>query len=372
MGVDDPLDGRAGMGVSAALEHRKVFLTGHTGFTGSWLGAWLTSIGCEVTGYSLAPETTPNLFTVLGAGADYRCSIIGDIRDFPTLREALHEAQPDIVMHLAAQPLVRRSFRDPLETISSNVLGTANVLEAARDCDFVKAFVCVTTDKVYQNVERPEPYSENDHLGGKDPYSASKACAELIAHSYRETMADLGNGMRIATARGGNIIGGGDWSEDRIIPDFYRAAAQGTTLSIRNPDSVRPWQHVLAACHGYIAIAAHLLTSASSGGGTWNIGPTDPAAVTVRQLVDMLALYSPPPAIAFDPSPLPEAVLLTLDVAKARRELGFAPSSSTQEAIARTAAWYAAYYADPDEGRSVTMAQLRDYRAAIGDDVAGA
>ncbi len=360
------------MEVSAALRGRKVFLTGHTGFTGSWLGAWLTSIGCDVTGYSLAPETTPNLYAALGAGADYRRSIIGDIRDFPTLRQALHEAQPDVVMHLAAQPLVRRSYRDPLGTISSNVLGTAHVLEAARGCDSVKAFVCVTTDKVYENVERLAPYGEDDRLGGKDPYSASKACAEIITSAYRETMADLGNGMRIATARGGNIIGGGDWSEDRIIPDFYRAATQGTTLSIRNPDAVRPWQHVVAACHGYVAIAAHLLTSASSQGGSWNIGPLDPTPVTVRQLVQMLASHSRPPEIAFAASPLQEASLLTLDVGKARRELGFEPPWSTQQAIARTATWYAAYYGDPAAARSITMAQLRDYRAAIGDDGAGA
>ena len=360
------------MRVSAALQGRKVFLTGHTGFTGSWLGAWLASIGCDVTGFSLAPETTPNLYTVLGSGADYGRSIIGDIRDFATLRETVNEAQPDVVMHLAAQPLVRRSYREPLETISSNALGTAHVLEAARNCASVKAFVCVTTDKVYENVERPEPYSEGDRLGGKDPYSASKTCAEVITRAYQETMADLGNGMRIASARGGNIIGGGDWSEDRIIPDFYRAATEGTTLSIRNPESVRPWQHVLSACHGYIAIAAHLLTSEADGADSWNIGPAEPEHVTVRQLIDMLSSHSQPPAIEFGSSPLKEANLLTLDIGKARRKLGFAPPWTTEEVIARTAEWYAGYYAEPDAARSVTMDQLRDYRAAIGDVEAGA
>ena len=360
------------MSVSAALQGRNVFLTGHTGFTGSWLGAWLASMGCNVTGYSLAPETTPNLYSVLGSGTDYGRSVIGDIRDFAKLRETLDEAQPDVVMHLAAQPLVRRSYREPLETISSNVLGTANVLEAARNCGSVKAFVCVTTDKVYENVERPEPYSEDDRLGGKDPYSASKACAEIITRAYQETMADLGNGMRIASARGGNIIGGGDWSEDRIIPDFYRAATQGTTLSIRNPESVRPWQHVLSACHGYIAIAAHLVSSETAGVDSWNIGPSDQEPITVRQLIDMLSRHSQPPAIEFGSSPLKEANLLTLDVGKARRELGFMPPWTTEEVIARTAEWYAGYYADPGAGRSVTLDQLRDYRAAIGDVEAGA
>jgi CDP-glucose 4,6-dehydratase len=360
------------MGVSAALANRKAFLTGHTGFTGSWLGAWLHSTGCEVTGYSLAPETVPNLYSALGSGSDFERSIIADIRDFAKLQDSLNEAQPDLVMHLAAQPLVRRSYRDPLETFSSNALGTANVLEAARSCPSVKAFVCVTTDKVYENFERPEPYSEGDRLGGKDPYSASKACAEIITRSYQETLSDLGNGMRIATARGGNIIGGGDWSEDRIIPDFYRAATQGTTLHIRNPDSIRPWQHVLSACHGYIAIAAHLLSSEASGSETWNIGPPDAEPVTVRQLVDMLATHSHSPAIAIDPSPLKETNLLRLDVGKARRELAFAPPWSTQEVIERTAEWYSAYYADPDAGRSITMKQLQDYREAIGDGGTGA
>lgn len=361
-----------GLRVSAALQGRNVFLTGHTGFTGSWLGAWLASIGCNLTGYSLAPETKPNLFTLLGSGADNARSVIGDIRDFAKLSESLNEAQPDVIMHLAAQPLVRRSYREPLDTISSNALGTAHVLEAARSCPSVKAFVCVTTDKVYENVERPQPYSENDRLGGKDPYSASKACAEIITRAYQETMADLGNGMRIATARGGNIIGGGDWSEDRIVPDFYRAETQGTTLSIRNPESVRPWQHVLSACHGYIAIAAHLLSSDTKGAHSWNIGPSDQEPITVRQLIQMLSRHSQPPAIEFGSSPLKEANLLTLDVGKARRELGFAPPWTTEEVIARTAEWYARYYADPDAARAVTIDQLHDYRAAIGDVEAGA
>ena len=355
------------MGVSAALANRKVFLTGHSGFTGSWLGAWLRSIDCEVTGYSLAPETTPNLYDVLGVEGDFARSITADIRDVSTLQDAVNEAQPDILIHLAAQPLVRRSYRDPLETFSTNAIGTANVLEAARQCASVKAFVCVTTDKVYENVERFEPYSEKDRLGGKDPYSASKACAEIIARAYRETLAGLGNGMRIATARGGNIIGGGDWSEDRIVPDFYRATTAGTVLAIRNPDSVRPWQHVLSACHGYIAIAAHLLSSQSSEGESWNIGPAEPESITVRQLIEMLSRHGQPPAIEFGSSPLKEANLLTLDVGKARRELAFAPPWTTEEVIARTAEWYAGYYADPNAGRSITMNQLRDYREAIGD-----
>ncbi len=352
--------------VSTPLRGKRVFLTGHTGFTGSWLGLWLAEIGCEVIGYSLAPETEPNLHAVLGGGA-YARSVIADIRDLGTLRRSITEARPDLVVHLAAQPLVRRSYRDPLETITSNVIGTANVLEVARHIETVSAFVCVTTDKVYENLERAEPYREDDRLGGKDPYSASKACAELVTRSYQQTMSELANGMRIATARGGNIIGGGDWSEDRIVPDFYRAAISGRPLTIRNPDAVRPWQHVLSACHGYIAIAGRLLTDQENAGEAWNIGPVDDDEYSVRRLVNALGEGSIAPAVDFIPSSLKEASLLTLDVSKAKRELSFAPAWSTAQTIAKTREWYANFYSRQGDGRAITLAQLNEYRAAIGD-----
>ena len=242
-----------------SLRGRCVFLTGHTGFTGNWLAEWLNALDCDIAGYSLAPETSPNLFTILERADRFTQHDIADIADYARVRKAMEAAKPSIVFHLAAQPLVRRSFREPIETFASNVLGTASVLEAARSVESVKAIVCITTDKVYENREWAHPYRESDRLGGKDPYSASKACAELVASCYRETMAGLGNGAKIATARGGNIIGGGDWSEDRIVPDFYRALNAGEALKIRNPRAVRPWQHVLSACHGYLAIAADLL-----------------------------------------------------------------------------------------------------------------
>lgn len=353
--------------VSASIRGKRVFLTGHTGFTGSWLGLWLADIGCATTGFSLAPETDPNLFEILGGGGIYDRSIFGDIRDFETLRAAMAEAKPDLVLHLAAQPLVRRAYRDPLETFSTNAIGSANVLEAARLTGGVSAFVCVTTDKVYENVERTEPYREDDRLGGKDPYSASKACAELIARSYQETLAELGNGVRIATARGGNIIGGGDWSEDRIVPDFYRAAVSGSKLSIRNPDAVRPWQHVLSACHGYLAIAGRLLRGEGGRSEAWNIGPVDPRRYSVRQLVEALGRRSMAPVVEFSSSHLKEASLLTLDASKAQRDLALSPPWSTEETIARTSEWYLNFYSRRGDGGDATSAQLRDYRAAIGD-----
>lgn len=350
--------------ISEPLKGKRVFLTGHTGFTGAWLAMWLAELGCEVTGYSLAPETDPNLFTILGGDVSAR-SVIGDIRDFAAIRDAMEAARPELVLHLAAQPLVRRSYRDPLETFSSNVIGTANLLEAARLAKGVRAFVSVTTDKVYENTETAEPFQEGDRLGGKDPYSASKACAELVAQCYRETMAGLGNGMAIAVARGGNIIGGGDWSEDRIVPDFFRAAVSGGALVIRNPDAIRPWQHVLSACHGYIAIAGDLLRGGA--GEAWNIGPVDAGRYTVRNVVDILAQGPFKPTIDYAPSALREAAFLTLDVSKARQRLSFEPPWSTQEAIVRTSEWYAEYYSRQGDGGAISIAQLRDYRRAIGD-----
>ena len=253
---------------SSALHGRRVFLTGHTGFTGSWLALWLHQIGCDVTGFALEPQTAPNLFAAFNGAPRFSRSHIGDIRDADSVRRAILTAKPEIVLHLAAQPLVRRSYADPLETFLTNVLGTANVLEAARNTQTVRAFVSVTTDKVYENDERPHAYRETDRLGGKDPYSASKACAEIVTRCYQETMAGLGNGMRIAAARGGNIIGGGDWSADRIVPDYYRAVRGGHPLKIRSPDAVRPWQHVLSACHGYLLIASRLLSGEGGGART--------------------------------------------------------------------------------------------------------
>ena len=354
---------------SSPLAGASIFLTGHTGFTGSWLSLWLGDLGCAVTGYSLAPSTTPALFSAIDLQTRIAGHHIGDIRDHAKLKAAMAAAAPSVVFHLAAQPLVRRSYADPLETFSTNVVGTASVLEAARAIPSVRAFVSVTTDKVYENHESSRPFVESDRLGGKDPYSASKACAEIVSQCYQQTMSALGNGMSIATVRGGNIIGGGDWSDDRIVPDFYRAASSGHTLKIRYPDATRPWQHVLSACHGYMAVGARLLTGEGGPAESWNIGPSDPEPVTVRQLLTLLGEHSTPARVEFEPTQLHEASNLLLDTSKARSILGFAPPWSTRETVKKTAEWYGRYYRDPRSALETTLEQLRAYRGAIGEEL---
>lgn len=361
--------GEAMSDMEEAIRGRSVFVTGHTGFTGCWLTEWLLALECRVAGYSLAPETSPNLFSLLDQPERLVRHDIGDICEYDRVKAAMAAARPSVVFHLAAQPLVRRAFRAPLATFASNVLGTASVLEAARNVGGVKAVVCVTTDKVYENREWPHPYRESDALGGKDPYSASKACAELVAKCYRQTMVGAGDGVAIATARGGNIIGGGDWSEDRIVPDYYRALAAGAPLVLRNPDAVRPWQHVLSACHGYLAIAGRLISddrsAADSEDGAWNIGPSDIAAFSVGDLIDLLGNYSQRPEIRIERSALHEAQILKLDVSKAASRLGFSSPWSTEHAVRRTAEWYAAYYDAPERAKSVLVNQLQEYRSAL-------
>lgn len=353
--------------VSSALAGKRVFLTGHTGFTGSWLALWLSKIGCEVSGYSLAPWTEPNLFGALELRDRLAANHIADIRDFAAVKAAMTKARPEVVLHLAAQPLVRRAYGDPLEAFSTNVVGTANVLEAARQTDGVRAFVSVTTDKVYENDDLGRPFVEDDRLGGKDPYSASKAAAEIVSRCYQETLAALGNSMAIATARGGNIIGGGDWSDDRIVPDFYRAATAGRPLVIRYPEAVRPWQHVLSACHGYIAIAGRLLAGGSPAVEAFNIGPREVEPVTVRELIALLSEHSAPVEVQVEKTELKEAALLLLDTSKARQTLAFVPPWGARDVVRKTAQWYRAYYEDARSAAEVTLAQIADYRRAIGD-----
>src|SRR5580692_3800813 len=298
------------------LQGRRVLVTGHTGFTGGWLVSWLKRIGCDVAGLALLPSTEPNLFAAANISDDI-VSTIGDIRDFATVRTAVERHGPSVIIHLAAQPLVSKSFADPVETFATNALGTAHVLEAARLVPDVEAVVCITTDKVYRDQDWVWGYREQDPLGGKDPYSASKACAELVAASYRATLAERGNGVLIANARGGNIIGGGDWSDDRIVPDFVRAVMARQPVNLRSPVSVRPWQHVMALVHGYLVLAARLLGGDRVAADNWNFGPADEAARTVGDLVEQLSTVWTRPQITYAPGSFPETRFLHLDSTKA-------------------------------------------------------
>jgi len=345
------------------LKGRKVFVTGHTGFTGGWACLWLRAIGAEVAGFALAPETQPNLFTEAGI-AEEVTSTFGDICDYEALHEAMQRFEPDLVLHLAAQPLVRRSYREPVSTFQVNAQGTAHVLEAARSIGGVRGVVCVTTDKVYRNNEWPWPYRENDPLGGKDPYSASKAAAEMIIQSYAASypFAD-GKGPAIATARGGNIVGGGDWSEDRLIPDFVRSVVSGASLTLRYPDATRPWQHVLALVHGYLQLMSRLLgPDAADFARAWNLGPQDPKQYSVREVLESISGEWRRPELNFMENPLPEAGALALDSSLARNLLGWKPAWDTDRVIRETAAWYRRYYEAPGNAKAITLAQIAAWR----------
>jgi len=350
--------------VETSIAGRRVLLTGHTGFTGGWLALWLQAIGCEVTGLALPPETEPNLYSAAGIGQLLN-SRLADIRDFATVRDAVAAAQPSLVFHLAAQPLVSRGFAEPVETFATNVIGTAQVLEAARLQGSVKALVCVTTDKVYADHGGQESHREGDGLGGRDPYAASKAAAELVAACYRETMAERGNKALIATARGGNIIGGGDWSRDRIVPDFVRAVTANSPLVLRNPQAVRPWQHVLALVHGYIALATQLIEGDAACADAWNFGPQEQEAVPVGDLVNALGRTWRQPVIKQAPGSFPETQFLHLDSTKARSRLGWKPALDLAEAVTLTAEWYRNYYAQPTSAQALTLAQIDAYRRRL-------
>lgn len=346
------------------LRGRRVFITGHTGFTGGWLVSWLKLIGCEISGLGLDPATEPNLFTTAQIAHNVD-SLIGDIRDLSVVQMAIERHAPAVIFHLAAQPLVSRSFVDPLETFSTNAIGTANVLEAARLVPSVKAVVCITTDKVYRDQDWSWGYREIDPLGGKDPYSASKACAELIAGSYRATLAARGNGVLIANARGGNIIGGGDWSADRIVPDFVRAVESKTPISLRNPEAVRPWQHVMALVHGYLVLAGRLLEGEETAADNWNFGPLSDDAKPVSALVEGLSVAWARPDIHYAKGSFPETRFLHLDSTKARSLLRWHPPLTFDKTVQLTAEWYSGFSADPTQAQRLTVQQIQQYRKTI-------
>ena len=337
---------------------RRILVTGHTGFKGSWLSLWLTRLGAQVTGFSDEIPTDPSHFAELRLDLDDRR---GDIGNPAALDAVIAAARPEIVFHFAAQSLVRKAYSDPLPTYRTNVLGTLAVLEAARRNE-VGAMVIATTDKVYRNDESGRAYAEDDELGGSDPYSASKSCVELMVRSYQESFL-RDDGMRIATVRAGNVIGGGDWAEDRLIPDLMRAAFGGRPALIRNPESTRPWQHVLDVLAGYLEIGSRLLANDSRLSEAWNLGPSSTAGVRVRDLIDAGQAQIPQLQVDIRPddSGRHESALLQLDSTKAMDRIGWRPRWEN-EMIERTIAWYRAYY---ERGRVISAEQLDAYQSAL-------
>jgi CDP-glucose 4,6-dehydratase len=343
---------------------RRVLLTGHTGFKGSWLALWLQTLGAQVTGFSLGAPTTPSLYELANVG-DGMESIEGDVRDPHALQEALAAARPEIVIHMAAQSLVRRSFREPRLTYDVNVMGTVNLLDAVRRDGGVRALVNVTSDKCYQNREWEWAYREPEPMGGHDPYSSSKGCSELVTDAFRRSFFAADGSTRVASARAGNVIGGGDWAEDRLIPDLMRAALEGRAVQVRNPDAVRPWQHVLNPLDGYLTLARALWLSAEFA-DAWNFGPAEEDARPVSWIVERMAELWPQPlpwVEAGDPdrARLHEARYLKLDSSRARAQLGWRPGWGLDDGFEAVVDWYLALREGRDM-RAVTVAQIASFR----------
>jgi CDP-glucose 4,6-dehydratase len=346
---------------------RRVFLTGHTGFKGSWLAMWLAQMGAEVTGFSLPAENV-SLFRQANV-QDRLNHIEGDIRDLTAVRDAIAQARPEILFHLAAQPLVRLSYDFPTETFATNVQGTAHVLDGCRQAADLKAIVCVTSDKCYENREWIWPYRENDPMGGHDPYSASKGAAELVIASYRRSF--FAQGPLLASVRAGNVIGGGDWATDRLIPDIIRALLEGKPPLIRSPASIRPWQHVLEALGGYFLIAQHLFDGATWAATGWNFGPADDDARPVGWIADRIcAAWGGPAWYTQDQAQPYEAKILKLDCSKARSELGWRPALRLTETLDYITSWHRSV-AEQCDAAQVSFEQLNTYRGRLDRVLSG-
>lgn len=325
---------------------KRVFLTGHSGFKGSWIALWLHSLGAKVCGYALPPQTSPNLYSVLDIPGYCAADYLADIRDYEQLAQVMQDFLPDLVIHMAAQPLVRRSYQEPLSTISTNIDGTAHVLEACRVVESLRGVLVITTDKCYKNKETPIPYIEDDELGGRDIYSASKACAEIITYAYRQSFFENGRNVRVVTARAGNVIGGGDWSDDRLLPDAARAFSEEKILTIRSPEAVRPWQHVTESLLGYLMLARAMLEGRQPLSHAYNFGPELSSAVPVKQVIDIFAANWYPEGVwQVESSPhWHEAKLLMLDSTRAKNELSWHPCFTLEEAVTHTVNWYRYFY----------------------------
>jgi CDP-glucose 4,6-dehydratase len=343
---------------------KRVFLTGHTGFKGGWLALWLSKMGAYVHGYALAPATDPNFYAVTGLADCLASSTIDDIRDASRLREVLLSVSPDVVLHLAAQPLVRYSYVAPVETYAVNVMGTVNLFEAVRQAANVKAVVNVTTDKCYENREWTKPYAEEEAMGGYDPYSSSKACSELVTTAYRRSFFEV-QGIALGSARAGNVIGGGDWSADRLLPDFLRAMDAGQTLNIRYPHAIRPWQHVLEPLSGYLQLAEKLYVDNGAFAEAWNFGPEEADSRPVAWLADRLCARVPGASWRREEAPQPhEAGTLKLDSSKAKQRLEWCPRWALDQALAHTIDWHLAWRRGADM-RAFSLQQIVAYEAAM-------
>jgi CDP-glucose 4,6-dehydratase len=363
-----------GLSVSATVNPdfwrgKRVFLTGHTGFKGSWLSLWLQSLGAELQGLALVPPTTPNLYTAARVG-DGMASVIGDIRDFETVRAAMAAFKPDIVLHLAAQPLVRLSYSEPVATYATNVMGTVHVLEAARSIGSVRVIVNVTTDKCYENKEWHWGYREDEPMGGHDPYSNSKGCSELVTSAYRRSFFQH-SGIALASGRAGNVIGGGDWAADRLVPDILRAFERGQPVVIRNPLSTRPWQHVLEPLSGYLTLAERLWADGQAHAEGWNFGPHDDDARPVQWIVEQLVQsWGEGARWQLDGADHPhEASYLKLDISKAKHRLGWQPAWNLATALDMITLWHQTWLARQDV-QPICLTQIAQYIQAMNKELA--
>lgn len=340
---------------------KRVFMTGHTGFKGSWLSLWLTMLGARVHGYSLLPPSSPYMFDLIGLDSDVSGSH-GDIRDLESLSRAMTDFAPDIVIHMAAQPLVRRSYVEPVETFSTNVLGTVNVMEAVRRTPSVQVMVNVTSDKCYENTEAARPFRESDPMGGSDPYSASKGCAELAASAWNKSFFQDG-GPAMVSVRAGNVIGGGDFGEDRLLPDMVRAYSRGEAVQIRSPKAIRPWQFVLEPLSGYLQLAQEAFLGNRDWVGGWNFGPESEDTQTVGEVVDSFTTrWGDGARCEMDRNNHPhEAGILRLDCSKAKEKLGWTPRTGIGVAIDWSSEWYKAWHVNPQSLRDLTEEQIQRF-----------
>lgn len=352
---------------TSAYRGRRVLVTGHTGFKGTWLVNWLRDLGAEVVGYALPAEGEPALFDEVGRAGEMT-SIIGDVRDGETIARVVADHRPEIVLHLAAQPLVRLSYDEPVTTFDTNVMGTVNVLEAVRHCDDVRAVVVVTSDKCYENREWDWPYRERDPMGGHDPYSCSKGCAELVTASYRASYFGRQGTASVASARAGNVVGGGDWAADRLVPDIVRAVAAGRAADIRNPAAIRPWQHVLEPLAGYLCLGAALLEHGDTFAEAWNFGPSPDSHVNVGELAGRItSAWGEAEFVHRSEDAAPhEAGFLALDSSKARGRLGWKPRLGIAETVEWTVDWYRRFAANGESAATLVDEQIAAYSRLMG------